>query len=624
MGGVPSREEGTVVYSYLRGTYEIGLIPLTKALFGRDSALNGRGENSLLRKNFLQMRADLHEASSGPNRSKVLSWTEVKPCEITEHDLDEFLELVEQQLYATDAAMVMDHAAPLFPVPCAVCLVCKDGHDRHGSFRWRGRSIVVIGYFGCMNEALQSAFKTSTRGSCNGEYSITAAVFPSIGDRTFDRVLALAPVMLRMQFINSVRKYEQIVERSILADMNGINISDSVHGLSSVGLVRKNGKYWLPHGNAALSPGSLFQEAEKMFLKRISHMPVFLEVSPGSYSSLKSLVENAAFIQIHTTVSGAQCRLELPQSFQEYSHCTSIGNECDRHGDSCEAQAQKTGGSSLFGDHFNDLFSFPVQNDESFLGPSGGGDLFFFDPIDPLPHQHCWKEVVTTDPSEVVRIHFDEVYVARAIMWLSNLFRRPTLFENICWMHYAIKKEENDTRRMLCNRDAIVADWRASHPELAKSFLGSGTSILLHHMCALQQELQRTRANTTEATVTKKPDTTEPTTRRKADTTEPTTRRRTNSAEPTSRRRTNAASGPRHHLVAAGRQPRPRPTPVVSCVPQPIAPPVYLIQPQPVGAPMYVPVVTVPQTPPQFPMCYVSYCEEPMVASNCFFSKPMP
>ncbi|CBH08885.1 hypothetical protein, conserved [Trypanosoma brucei gambiense DAL972] len=553
MGGAPSRE-ATVVYSYLRGTYEIGLIPLTSAFFGRPS---GRGEHegeNVLRGHFLQMREDLFAACTLPTRNKVLSWTEIVPNRFTGEDLDAFLEIVDKRLYPTNAAMVADKNSPLLPVPCAVCLVCKDGRERRGSFRWRGRNIVIIGYFGCMDEELDAAFKTEKRTPRQGMYSITAAVFPSIGDRTFDRVLALAPVMLRGQFVGSVLQLRRgggefatpLSERGEMVDVS----SEAPSLGAGIGGV-------VGQSDGLIHEDSAVDSALEMFMERVSQMSVFVEVVSDNYSSLKSLVENVAFIQIHTSAEPKQCTLDLPPIVQNAFNRTTTASSCEKKADAEGHHAEKSPPQR----------SSAMEQGSSCCTVQGVScslerdDLTDLSSVEPEGSSHLSK-VPTEDGgsfhfcTEIVRVHFSKTYVALAIQWLSSFFRKPSLLENGYWVHYCLKKEEEVTRRILCHRDTIVSGWRTSHPELANQYMGDGTDKLLEHVRILQHELQQARKAAEE-----------PTLRKKAST-------------PPTLPCPNTTS-------MAVLAPPPPPHVMPYAVP-PLPSPVYFVQQQPVGNPMFV------------------------------------
>ncbi|CCW67186.1 unnamed protein product [Phytomonas sp. Hart1] len=209
-------------------------------------------------------------------------WNVMPEPNFTEADLDNFLELVEKELYQTNEDMLTDpryaigaeasasseeervnhhstttdrditaiprkHQPRAFiPTPCALCLTYPSVKERRGCFPLEGRNINIIGYFGCMTKEMQVAFKVTKRnteinveklGSSTGANTVFASdevsarnsitpeetasvessahtqrsegkidlnfytsVLTSAGDRTLERVLILAPVMLRQQF----------------------------------------------------------------------------------------------------------------------------------------------------------------------------------------------------------------------------------------------------------------------------------------------------------------------------------------------------------------------------------------------------------------------------------------
>jgi hypothetical protein len=186
-------------------------------------------------------------------------WNVMPNNNFTEDDLDHFLELVEETLFRTNeellAADPIREASsevsdadpptqhPFLPVPCALCLAYPDGKERDCAFSLDGRVVNIIGYFGLMTAEMQEAFKVTkripsdaevqqqqqkqregedqTKAATHGDSSRSAqgdgdamptmwlntAILTSAGDRTLERVLVLAAVMLRQQFHTIGRRH---------------------------------------------------------------------------------------------------------------------------------------------------------------------------------------------------------------------------------------------------------------------------------------------------------------------------------------------------------------------------------------------------------------------------------
>lgn len=174
-------------------------------------------------------------------------WSVMPHDNFSEQDLDHFLELVEETLFETndemlaadpireqkndggaDAATSATTRRPFLPVPCALCLAYPDGKERDGAFTLDGRVVNIIGYFGLMTPEMQDAFKVVKRVPTSAETSedaahdaakkasgadatptmyLNTAILTSAGDRTLERVLVLAAVMLRQQFHTVGRRH---------------------------------------------------------------------------------------------------------------------------------------------------------------------------------------------------------------------------------------------------------------------------------------------------------------------------------------------------------------------------------------------------------------------------------
>ncbi|AIN97986.1 hypothetical protein LPMP_204940 [Leishmania panamensis] len=166
-------------------------------------------------------------------------WSIMPDSNFTEADLDRFLDLVDATLFDTNnellsadpvlpgtaAATDASSTKPFIPVPCALCLAYPEGKEREGALALEGRVINIIGYFGLMTREMQDAFKVVKRlpseaekqqqeqqaqeGSSTSEplLFLNTAILTSAGNRTLERVLVLAAVMLRQQFHTIGRRH---------------------------------------------------------------------------------------------------------------------------------------------------------------------------------------------------------------------------------------------------------------------------------------------------------------------------------------------------------------------------------------------------------------------------------
>lgn len=131
------------------------------------------------------------------------------------------------------------------PIPCALCLAYPEGNERDGCFLLDGRNINLIGFFGLMTSEMERAFQLVKRTPLPGadhqhsreasndntttphslmcandhqsspptagpptcQLHFNTAILASAGDRTLERVLVLAAVMLRQQFHAAMRSF---------------------------------------------------------------------------------------------------------------------------------------------------------------------------------------------------------------------------------------------------------------------------------------------------------------------------------------------------------------------------------------------------------------------------------
>ncbi|KAK7202162.1 hypothetical protein NESM_000285800 [Novymonas esmeraldas] len=196
-------------------------------------------------------------------------WSVMPDDNFSEEDLDRFLDLVDETLFDTnDALLAADPILPsdgsgaaaaaaaaaagthkpFMPVPCALCLAYPDGKERDGAFALDGRVINIIGYFGLMTQEMQDAFKVVKRLPSEAEAReqqqqqqqqqqqpesptplmfLNTAILTSAGDRTLERVLVLAAVMLRQQFHTIGRRHVLHTKLAQLVQLHDEALADS-------------------------------------------------------------------------------------------------------------------------------------------------------------------------------------------------------------------------------------------------------------------------------------------------------------------------------------------------------------------------------------------------------------
>ncbi|KEG08864.1 hypothetical protein DQ04_06291000 [Trypanosoma grayi] len=187
MGGIPSREAPPTFFSLRYGTHEVGLIPLVYRYFHSD--------NRELRHQFIRMRNDPSVRYSFMRDSKY-DMKELPPPTYSEEKLDKFLGVIDETLYNSTEAMLEDEEAPLRPVPCAVCFVYVNGREGSDCFSFYGRRINVIGHFGCHTH--------EDRADENPCLHVRKAILKAAGDRTLERVVTLAGMVLKEEFFRAV------------------------------------------------------------------------------------------------------------------------------------------------------------------------------------------------------------------------------------------------------------------------------------------------------------------------------------------------------------------------------------------------------------------------------------
>ncbi|CBZ33710.1 hypothetical protein, conserved [Leishmania donovani] len=205
----------------------------------RTDSLTGASDSERSDSNLPVHQQDGSSAIDPCVAERLLSnyWSIMPDSNFTEADLDRFLDLVDATLFDTNdellsvdpvlpgtaAAPGTSSGKPFMPVPCALCLAYPDGKEREGALALDGRVINIIGYFGLMTREMQDAFKVVKRfpnelekqrqhaeeaDSASGPIMfLNTAILTSAGDRTLERVLVLAAVMLRQQFHTIGRRH---------------------------------------------------------------------------------------------------------------------------------------------------------------------------------------------------------------------------------------------------------------------------------------------------------------------------------------------------------------------------------------------------------------------------------
>lgn len=550
MGGTPSKESKTF-YSYFRGTYEIGLIPLTKAFFGlpnektgdadrtvnnnngvgagdcdvSDASLFGKSSSTAserwstleLRRQFVQMRNDpviLYLCS----RTKTLSsWKELFLSSFTEEDLDCYLDKVEEMLYETDVDMITDTNSPLLPVPCALCLVCKEGQGRSGSFMWHGRSIVVVGFFGVMTDELRKAFKikncspvlnlkndisnqlkndVDNKNNNTPELSLymNACILASAGDRTLERVLVLAPVMLRNQYLDSFCRVYSSLEKIFFIEDEEEDLSERWNSEKLCGGTKNWSEIFNSSKQKTTNNEKFFQIKERalsLFKKRLSSFTVHVEAHVDNYSFLKCLSENVAFLQSQIDLDPTLCTMELPKFIFD-----KLGMADN---DDVDVYSNKSS---------EEILTNVETAQESSSGVTEERDSVRKDTKTSLSYTHdevteefevqqtsCGEDAKqdTDTLVDLIRICFFPKYVVEAAMWASNLLMVPNKLFGGRWIQYKLKDESEKLRQKLHGKDFIVSAWRTECKNIASTYLGENTLLLLRHVKALQKEVDKAR-----------------------------------------------------------------------------------------------------------------------------------
>ncbi|RNF05674.1 hypothetical protein TraAM80_04395 [Trypanosoma rangeli] len=186
MGGVPSRDASSTFFTLCYGAHEVGLIPLVHPYF--------RKESKELRGQFVRMRND-PSVRYNYMRGAEYNMKQLPPASYTEENLDKLLDVIDATLYDTAKNMLEDEDTPLRPVPCAVCFVYVNDREGTDCFSFCGRRINIIGHFGC--------HKYEDREDDEPCLYLQKAILKAAGDRTLERVVTLAAMMLKEEFFRA-------------------------------------------------------------------------------------------------------------------------------------------------------------------------------------------------------------------------------------------------------------------------------------------------------------------------------------------------------------------------------------------------------------------------------------
>ncbi|ESL11507.1 hypothetical protein TRSC58_00741 [Trypanosoma rangeli SC58] len=186
MGGVPSRDASSTFFTLCYGAHEVGLIPLVHPYF--------RKESKELRGQFVRMRND-PSVRYNYMRGAEYNMKQLPPASYTEENLDKLLDVIDATLYDTAKNMLEDEDTPLRPIPCAVCFVYVNDREGTDCFSFFGRRINIIGHLGC--------HKYEDREDDEPCLYLQKAILKAAGDRTLERVVTLAAMMLKEEFFRA-------------------------------------------------------------------------------------------------------------------------------------------------------------------------------------------------------------------------------------------------------------------------------------------------------------------------------------------------------------------------------------------------------------------------------------
>ncbi|ESS70196.1 hypothetical protein TCDM_00984 [Trypanosoma cruzi Dm28c] len=232
------------------------------------------------------------------------------------------------------------------------------------------------------------------------------------------------------------------------------------------------------------------EEALKTLERRLQNITVYVETAVDNYSSLKSLTENAAFLQCQTNLRPGLCFMELPQVVldgfepagitEENTEKTADGEQEEAILHSARASLDDT--TTAVENTKQDGETSKVEIHEETLEK------------EKFPETDEKASTKTSASVELVRVCFTPEYVVKATMWASGLLSSPTELVGGSWVQYKLKDESDELRQTLHGKDSIVANWREICKDVAGSYMGEGTLSLLRHVKALRDEVERARA----------------------------------------------------------------------------------------------------------------------------------
>nr|CCC46416.1 conserved hypothetical protein, fragment [Trypanosoma vivax Y486] len=496
MGAAPSRES-TTVYSYFRGTYEICLIPLTCAFFGRPPLSGDEGPLGIstreLRRQFVLMREDPAIVYANTSRKLVTSKAELTSGTFTEDDLITFAQL-SKAFKAT-----------------------KEPSDVRSDAIYENYDGVTL--------------------------SMKASMLSFAGDRTLERVLVLASVMLRNQYIESVAQSTSSMEARALGTQGFVDASGNIMEISPL-TFNKGLSLDCPTAGANLTPSYIVEEALRTLKTRLSKISISLETSVDNYSPLKSLTENVAFLQCQTDVNPDDCVLYLPQVVFDQTECTTHGktggsgvsdyldggcvtfqgSEYSRVpeslmrsvvvDDACKDKQMEVGGGSEGESMQNVLRSVisstaccvddsnnPSASVEVMLNNGNENEVDKGDKRGGQGSASSFSRLAGDSSAsvDVIRVHFKSSYVVQAALWASGLLTCPTPLVDGRWIQYRLKGESEKLRQTLHGRDSMVAQWRVTEKEMANKYMGANTQVLLRYVQMLQGEIEEVRSRPLES-----------------------------------------------------------------------------------------------------------------------------
>eukprot|EP00796_Vickermania_ingenoplastis_P005710 gene5710-4073_t len=498
-------------------------------------------------------------------------WDVIPESNCTEEDLDRFLSLVDKRMYPTDRDMAISSAdmanyPPVYaPVPCALCLAYPPAKAREGCFLLEGRFINIIGFFGCLTPEMQQAFKI-TKSDADAVQAVqtdlprsagtpasqaehqrssvlylSTAILTSAGDRTLERVLALAAVMLRQQFHTASRRVLLVQQRrkeqeasagaGQWMDTNNTNsagggspeVSDAEEQMifltplpsPPAGMFLLNQRSPQDDGDAAdpakLGAGmsqakalagpmhlygttptqrtapTLFTEEDENeitwnYHHRLRQLSVVIHTASNNYSALKSLTENLAFLHCQLRIDPSESSMALLHLPEESEKPPSVIKA-----EAAAAEAAASTESEAAGETPSKSATGSAQADAA---PTKDGEERSSSTNSRVAARS--QRTFHLPPSSLIVLHLTPQHFCQAALWASGLLHFPQM--KGLWIQYKLKDEAEALRQTLQRKDELIAEWRRRDRVASTSYLGPLTPRLLAHVRCLQEETEHARS----------------------------------------------------------------------------------------------------------------------------------